>query len=187
MTLWIGKIRFSLIHSKLSHVVWDWSGGVFRVYKHLFHDIGPSGNHSKKVSKKSKSGLKIDFLQAKMDFACQNAFLVEIQKLTTGSPSILAIRTNPCSQSNFGWLSKTSRDRFFISFLFFEKNNFFSLSCLRSHPNWLWLTYLWSQKWLCGLVKFDFLWFISNFPKWCGIGLGCLPGLQTSFPWYWTI
>ena len=115
--------RFPLIHSKSSQMVWDWSGGVFRVSKHLFHDIRPSRDHFWKFFKKSKSGLKIDFLQAKLDFACQNAFFVLIQKLT--SPTIWVLQTNPCVWRNFNSLSKASRDGFFIFILVFEKNNFF--------------------------------------------------------------
>ena len=50
-------------------------------------------------------------------------FLVLIQNLT--SPTIWVIQTNSCIQRYFGSLSKTSRGRFFIFFLLFEKNYFF--------------------------------------------------------------
>ena len=105
-------------------MVWNWSGGVFWVPKHLFHDIRPSRNHFWKIFKKSNSGLKMHFLQAKQDFACKNTFLVLIQKLT--SPTNWVIQVHPFLQSKFRSLSKTSRDRFFILSLLFEKNYFFT-------------------------------------------------------------
>ena len=128
-------------------MVWNWSGGVFWVPKHLFHDIRPSRNHFWNFFKKSKLGLKMHFLQAKQDFACKNTFLMLIQKLT--SPTIWVIHANSCIQSNFRSLSKTSRDRFFILSLLFEKNYFF-----HSHASESWQI---SFKLLMFEVKNDFL------------------------------
>ena len=163
-------------------MVWNWSGGVFWVSKHLSHDIRPSRNHFWKIFKKSKSGSKMHFLQAKQDFACKNTFLVLIQKLT--SPTIWVIRANPCIQSNFRSISKTSRDRFFILSLLFEKNYF-----LHPHASEGVQT---SCKLLIFEVKNDFVgWknsiFLNSFqtfPDGVELVWGCLPGLQTSFPWY---
>ena len=128
MTLWVGKIRFSWIRSKRFQMVWNRSGGVFWVPKHLFHDIRPSRNHFWNFFKKSKLSLKMHFLQAKQDFACKKTFLVLIQKLT--SPTIWVIQAKPCTQSNFRSLSKTSRDRFVILSLLFENNY-----CFHSHAS----------------------------------------------------
>ena len=126
MALWVGEIRFFQIHLKLSEMMQDRSGGVFWVSRHLIHDIRPLANNLWKFLKKSKSGLRSGFLLLKLHFACQNAFFVHVEWFN--EPSDYVIRTNPRSQKDFGSLSKTSRAKFFISFLVFEKINFF-----RSH------------------------------------------------------
>ena len=62
----------------------------------------------------------------KLHFACQNAFFVHVEWFN--EPSDYVLQTNPRSQKDYGSLSKTSRARFFILILVFEKINFF-----RSH------------------------------------------------------
>ena len=79
-----------------------------------------------KISQKVKFRLEKRILLLKLHFACQNAFFVHVEWFN--EPSDYVLQTNPRSQKDFGSLSKTSRARFFILFLVFEKINFF-----RSH------------------------------------------------------
>ena len=156
-------------------MVWHWSGGVLWVPKHLFHDIRPSRNHFWNFFKKSKLGLKMHFLQAKQDFA----FLVLIQKLT--SPTIWVIQANPCIQSNFRSLSKTSRDRFFIFFLLFEKKIHFHVS----EGLWIDANYFFEVKNdFVGWKNSIFLNSLQTFPDGVESVLGVSSGSPNIFSWY---
>ena len=108
--------------------MWDRSGGVFWVSGHLNRDIRPYAKHFGNFLKRSKFDLRSGFFLLKLHLACQNTFFVHVEWFN--EPSDYVIRTNPPGQKNFGSLSKTSRARFFILFLLFEKNNFF-----RSHDS----------------------------------------------------
>ena len=98
-------------------------GGVLWVSEHLFCDVRPSRSHFWKNFIKSKFYLKIEFLICKLAFACQNAFFLHIASSKQNFSWVLG--TKHCIQRHFGSIPKTSRARFFILFLLFEKTKFF--------------------------------------------------------------
>ena len=160
----------------------DRSGGVFWVSRHLIHDIRPSTNNFWKFLKKSKSGLRSGFFLLKLHFACQNAFFVHVEWFN--EPSDYVLQTNPRSQKDYGSLSKTSRARFFILFLVFEKINFFRShepECSKISLN---LYMSWTKNGFVGWWNSIFSNSFKTFLNDIGSVWGCLLGLKVSHSRY---
>ena len=103
--------------------MWNGFGNVLWVLEHLFHDARPSRSHFWKNFINPKFSFKSGFSACKLDFACENAIFQPTRKLI--QPSVWVIGTNHFIQRHFGSISKTSRARFSILFLLFEKMKFF--------------------------------------------------------------
>ena len=150
--------------------------------------LGHMKTIQKKFWKQQNSAWEADFAT----FAClklwRSAFsfiLRPFQNLK--APSVLTFKDYPWSWKEFRSILKTSRAKFSISLLLFEKINFlhqqkrkalqiasFAQAMLRFAL----------QKSVSGMSKFDFFKMLLSVSKWCGMCLGVFPKSQECKSWY---